>query len=132
MTVSWLCIHLPGYDIGATSYVISQLQGQYAGVAWADEISRSDALKGLFTSAGVGGALLGTLLVFRVADALGRRRELMTAAVLYAMGALLEGASSVGALARTSSAGLVVAIVGRVVYGLGCGFAMHGVRGNCA
>jgi formate hydrogenlyase subunit 3/multisubunit Na+/H+ antiporter MnhD subunit len=62
--------------------------------------------------------------VFSVADLLGRRRELMLASVLYVIGCVLEGISGL----FEGAGGLGVMLLGRWVYGVGCGFAMHGVR----
>ena len=114
-----------GYDIGATSYVLTQLMSDdYSGVSWSGQVSRSQALQGLVTSAGVGGALIASCVVFRVADLIGRRRELMLGAWLYIGGALTELAA--GSPSLGEGAGLAVLLGGRVIYGLGCGFAMHG------
>ncbi|KAJ8601604.1 hypothetical protein CTAYLR_008467 [Chrysophaeum taylorii] len=99
-----------GYDIGATSYVLPQLESKRSGVKWHDLIKHSAVLQGIVTSGGVAGALVGALIVFRVADVLGRRRELL-----------------IGVRGGTSAAlGLSLLLLGRVVYGVGCGFVMHG------
>jgi hypothetical protein len=83
-----------GYDIGATALVLVALQDPTtAGVSWGRDIKDSTLLRGLFTSSVVGGALLGTLIVFGAAEVLGRRRELLVAAGLYAVGGSLEFAS---------------------------------------
>lgn len=82
-------------------------------------------LSGLFTASAVGGALLGVIVIFRVADALGRRRTLIASGMMYAVGGMLEALSSIRTLDRDSGFG--VAILGRWVYGVACGFAMHGV-----
>ena len=77
-----------GWDIGATSYVLTQLQSaEYAGVSWSGAVAGSSFLQGLVTSGGVAGALIGAAIVFRIADAIGRRRELILAALLYIAGA---------------------------------------------
>ena len=63
-----------GYDIGATSFVLTQLESsEYSGVHFSDAVEDSSYLQGAITSSGVGGALLGSILVFRVAEMLGRR-----------------------------------------------------------
>jgi sugar porter (SP) family MFS transporter len=67
-------------------------------------------------SGSLGGALLGSVLAYLIADPLGRRKELLSAAALYLIGALLMAfAPSLPAL-----------VAGRVAYGLGIGLAMHG------
>ncbi|KAF5176243.1 D-xylose-proton symporter-like 3 protein, partial [Thalictrum thalictroides] len=62
------------------------------------------------------GALLGSILAYPIADFLGRRRELITAALLYCVGGLITG----------TAPDLGVLIIGRLIYGLGIGLAMHG------
>ena len=62
--------------------------------------------------------------MFRIADAIGRRRELILAALLYIAGAALEVAS--GSFGTSEATGLALLLLGRLVYGAGCGFAMHG------
>lgn len=43
------------YDIGATSYVVTQLQdSEYSGVSWHQQLADSSFLQGAITSAGVG------------------------------------------------------------------------------
>ncbi|KAL5717287.1 hypothetical protein ACHQM5_010321 [Ranunculus cassubicifolius] len=103
-----------GYDIGATSGATISLQSaELSGTAW---YNLSSIQLGLVVSGSLYGALLGSILVYPIADFLGRRRELIIAAVLYAFGGLITGfAPSLGVL-----------IVGRLMYGLGIGLAMHG------
>ena len=113
-----------GWDIGATSYVLTQLQSaEYSGVSWSGAVAGSSFLQGLITSGGVAGALIGAMIVFRIADAIGRRRELILAALLYIAGGVLEVASGSG---TSEASGLALLLLGRVVYGAACGFAMHG------
>ena len=84
-----------GYDIGATSFVLTQLENEnYAGVAFSHAVRDSPFLQGAITSSGVGGALIGSVIVFRVAESIGRRRELLIASVLYIFGALIEALSA--------------------------------------
>lgn len=70
--------------------------------------------------------MIGSIICFKVGDALGRRREILIAAVLFFIGAVVEAAS--GSSVWSGDWGLVVLMIGRVSYGVGCGFAMHGVR----
>ena len=70
--------------------------------------------------------MIGSIICFRVGDFLGRRRELLVAGLLFFFGAVVEAAS--GSSVWAGSWGLVVLMIGRVSYGIGCGFAMHGVR----
>jgi len=111
-----------GYDIGATSYVITQLtNAKRSGVGWSGTVDGSSVLQGVITSGGVLGALFGAAVVFRIADQIGRRLEMIYGAYLYIVGAILEflaGYFRVGL-------GLTCLLLGRIIYGVGCGFVMH-------
>ncbi|KAJ1426934.1 general substrate transporter [Ochromonadaceae sp. CCMP2298] len=114
-----------GYDIGATSAVIPQLQdAEYSGVKWHQEVEDSALLQGAITSVELVGAMLGCMVCFKVADDLGRRRGLLVAATLFFCGAVIEYISGDGSYDATTGIGILM--TGRAVYGFGCGFAMHG------
>mmetsp|Transcript_35090 Transcript_35090/g.69140 ORF Transcript_35090/g.69140 Transcript_35090/m.69140 type:complete len:515 (-) Transcript_35090:101-1645(-) len=115
-----------GYDIGSTSFAITQMQdANFAGVSWWQTVRSSPAWTGAIVSAGSAGALLGSFLMFLCADALGRRTELRLGGALYAAGALLEAWT-----ARSgdwgAGLGLTVLLAGRLIYGVGVGITMHG------
>ncbi|XP_002280634.1 D-xylose-proton symporter-like 3, chloroplastic [Vitis vinifera] len=122
---SWSSVVLPflfpalggllfGYDIGATSGATISLQSpELSGITW---FELSAVQLGLVVSGSLYGALLGSILVYPIADFLGRRGELITAAILYALGGLITA----------SAPELDVLLVGRLLYGLGIGLAMHG------
>ncbi|KAF8022748.1 hypothetical protein BT93_F0302 [Corymbia citriodora subsp. variegata] len=122
---SWSSVILPflfpalggllfGYDIGATSGATISLQSpELSGTTW---YNLSAIQLGLVVSGSLYGALLGSLLVYPIADFLGRRRELLTAAVLYVSGGAIT----------SFAPGLGVLLLGRLFYGLGIGLAMHG------
>ncbi|RWR76698.1 D-xylose-proton symporter-like protein 3, chloroplastic [Cinnamomum micranthum f. kanehirae] len=124
-TFAWISVILPflfpalggllfGYDIGATSGATIALQSaELSGTTW---FNLSSIELGLVVSGSLYGALLGSILVYPIADFLGRRRELITAAVLYMLGSLITG----------SAPNLGVLILGRLLYGTGIGLAMHG------
>jgi MFS family permease len=62
--------------------------------------------------------------VFKIADDIGRKNELVIGSVLYTIGAIVETLS-----ARpnwSAQTGISVLILGRVIYGCGIGFSMHG------
>nr|XP_009779937.1 PREDICTED: D-xylose-proton symporter-like 3, chloroplastic isoform X2 [Nicotiana sylvestris]XP_016450647.1 PREDICTED: D-xylose-proton symporter-like 3, chloroplastic isoform X2 [Nicotiana tabacum] len=122
---SWSSVILPflfpalggllfGYDIGATSGATISLQSaELSGTTW---YNFSAVQLGLVVSGSLYGALIGSILAYPFADFLGRRRELIIAALLYAAGGSLTAyAPGLGAL-----------LLGRLVYGLGIGLAMHG------
>ncbi|CAH9074910.1 unnamed protein product [Cuscuta europaea] len=122
---SWSSVLLPflfpalggllfGYDIGATSGATISLQSaELSGTTW---FNFSAVQLGLVVSGSLYGALLGSIIVYPLSDFLGRRRELIIAAVLYALGGSLTAYAS----------GLTILLVGRLIYGLGIGLAMHG------
>ncbi|CAH8306336.1 unnamed protein product [Eruca vesicaria subsp. sativa] len=122
---SWSSVILPfifpalggllfGYDIGATSGATLSLQSPaLSGTTW---FNLSPVQLGLVVSGSLYGALLGSTLVYGIADFLGRRRELIIAAGLYLLGSLITGCAP----------DLNVLLLGRLLYGLGIGLAMHG------
>lgn len=115
-----------GYDIGSTSLVVNQLtKDDVSGVEWAIKVNLG-IIKSLITSASVGGAFLGSLMVFAVADQIGRRVELLVGGTLYAVGAAISIMSSLSFISSDADAGIVVLILGRIIYGVGIGFSMHG------
>lgn len=104
---------LYGYDIGATSgAAVSIVSERLSGTDWYDLTSLET---GLVVSGSLYGALLGSFLAFKIADYMGRRKELMTAAMMYISGALLTAFAP----------NLVAVVVGRLVYGTGIGLSMH-------
>ncbi|KAF2288046.1 hypothetical protein GH714_004076 [Hevea brasiliensis] len=104
---------LYGYDIGATSCAtISIESATTSGISW---YNLNSVEIGLITSGSLYGALIGSVLAFNIADFLGRRRELILAALLYLVGALVT------ALAPD----LVIMVIGRFIFGIGIGLAMH-------
>lgn len=115
-----------GYDIGATSFVVVQLESSdYSGVSWSSAISDSSVWRGVITSGSVGGAFLVSFLVFPLSEVLGRRGEMLIGACLYMLGGLLEALAAVGTLSETAALFLLVS--GRLVFGMGIGFTMHAV-----
>jgi len=73
----------------------------------------------------VGGAMVGSLACFSVADWLGRRGELLVASALFTLGATIEYLS--GCPSWGAGLGITILLLGRIIYGAACGFAMHGV-----
>ncbi|KAK9787605.1 hypothetical protein WJX73_003758 [Symbiochloris irregularis] len=103
-----------GYDIGATSgALLSLTSSKTSGTDWGSTLSSFES--GLVVSSSLFGALAGSAAALWVGDALGRKRELLLAAACYG------GAVALLALAPN----LPVLIAGRVIFGLGIGFAMH-------
>eukprot|EP00270_Netrium_digitus_P007790 TRINITY_DN2289_c0_g1_i3.p1 TRINITY_DN2289_c0_g1~~TRINITY_DN2289_c0_g1_i3.p1 ORF type:complete len:203 (+),score=41.99 TRINITY_DN2289_c0_g1_i3:314-922(+) len=105
---------LYGYDTGATSGALVSIQD--AAVSGTDWYELSPLQVGLVVSGSLAGSLIGSILAFVVADCMGRRRELVVAALAYFIG------SSFMSLAPS----LPVLILGRLCYGLGMGLATIG------
>lgn len=104
---------LYGYDIGATSCAtISIESATLSGITW---YNLSSIEIGLITSGSLYGALIGSVLAFNIADFLGRRRELILSALLYLVGALVTAVAP----------DFVIMVIGRFVFGIGIGLAMH-------
>ncbi|XP_051198671.1 D-xylose-proton symporter-like 2 isoform X1 [Lolium perenne] len=104
---------LYGYDIGATSgATISLKSSAFSGTSW---YNLSSVQTGLVVSGSLYGALIGSATAFTIADFLGRRRELVVASVSYLIGALLTAAAP----------NFLIMVVGRFLYGIGIGLAMH-------
>lgn len=114
-----------GYDIGATSFVVAQISGKdNSGVKWDHTVDENTSLQGAITSASVLGALLASVAVFKLSDDIGRKTEIIIGAALYVVGSVIEAVSS--GPDWPGSVGITLLIVGRVIYGLGIGFSMHG------
>ncbi|KAL5568224.1 hypothetical protein UlMin_024799 [Ulmus minor] len=104
---------LYGYDIGATSCATISIESSTSsGISWYD---LSSVQIGLITSGSLYGALIGSVLAFNIADFLGRRRELISSALIYLVGALVTAVAP----------NLAIMVTGRLVYGIGIGLAMH-------
>ncbi|CAN7052159.1 unnamed protein product [Brassica oleracea var. botrytis] len=102
-----------GYEIGATSCAtISIKSPKLSGISWYN-LSSVDV--GIITSGSLYGALIGSIVAFSVADIIGRRKELILAALLYLVGAIVTAVAPV----------FYVLIIGRLMYGIGVGLTMH-------
>ncbi|EFH60617.1 sugar transporter family protein [Arabidopsis lyrata subsp. lyrata] len=102
-----------GYEIGATSCAIMSIKSPtLSGITWYD-LSSVDV--GILTSGSLYGALIGSIVAFSVADTIGRRKELILAAFLYL----------VGAIVTVVAPAFSILIIGRVTYGMGIGLTMH-------
>jgi MFS family permease len=120
---------LYGYDIGATSFVLSMMKNDRDHDHWWHHFSKVQ--QGLFVSCLALGALIGShiVLVF-LAQSIGRRKEIRIAATLYILGTMLNVMS--GTILATTGVnqygfgwGLTSLLTGRLLYGAGVGFIMH-------
>ncbi|KAM7496509.1 hypothetical protein LguiA_020923 [Lonicera macranthoides] len=102
-----------GFDIGATSSAAISLQSpKLSGTTW---FNLSAIQLGFVVSGSLYGAVLGSLLIYPIADYIGRKLELILASLLY----VLSG------LTTACAPGLGFLLFGRLLYGLGIGVAMH-------
>ena len=120
---------LYGFDIGATSFVLVMLlnppevDSSDAMVWW---LNLSSARQGLIVSGLSLGALIGSHIVFVfLSKHVGRRMEIRLCALFYMVGAFLNVMS--GTFLKGSLVwGFLSLFLGRVIYGIGVGFVMHG------
>lgn len=120
---------LYGFDIGATSFVLVMLlnppEVESSGMTvWWSNLSSTR--QGLIVSGLSLGALIGShiVLVF-LSKRVGRRMELRLCALFYMIGAFLNVMS--GTVLKESLVwGFLSLFLGRVIYGIGVGFVMHG------
>jgi MFS family permease len=121
---------LYGYDIGATSFVLAMMRSSRDPDTWWHDFPMMK--QGLLVSALSLGALLGSHIVLvYLAKSIGRRKEIRVSAALYIVGAMLNVMS--GTIFANTQAGpfglgigIVTLVVGRMTYGAGVGFIMHG------
>ncbi len=118
---------LYGFDIGATSFVLSMLlnppdvDSSGMPVWWS---TLSSTRKGLIVSGRSLGALLGShVVLIYLSKNVGRRMELRLCASFYMFGAFLNVMS--GTVLKESALGFLSLFLGRVIYGMGVGFVMH-------
>mmetsp|Transcript_21805 Transcript_21805/g.50225 ORF Transcript_21805/g.50225 Transcript_21805/m.50225 type:complete len:553 (+) Transcript_21805:82-1740(+) len=116
---------LYGYDIGGTAMVLEDLtSAKYSDTTWYFAMSQSSTLQGVVVAMVTLGAMIGSIAVFRFESALGRRREMLVAAICYTVG----GAAQYYMGDDSISEGVAISgmCLARVLYGFGVGFAMHG------
>jgi sugar porter (SP) family MFS transporter len=118
--VPGLADFLYGYDCGAISYALLQMQSEDSGVTWGNELVHRPALRGFVVSGCAIGAFVASSFIVSI-DA-SRIRELQVGALLYIAGALLQVTSS---LIEIPALAIVLFFCGRFVYGLGIGISMH-------
>lgn len=119
-----------GYDVGATSFVLSMIRQPRDNDVWWYGCPKIQ--QGLLISSLALGALIGSHIVLvYLAERIGRRKEIRIAATLFIIGALLNITSGT-LLAYTPvyqhhiGIGLIVLLCGRILTGVAVGFIMHG------
>jgi MFS family permease len=131
---------LYGFDIGATSFVLSMLledqtttsttnkkkhasKQQHAPFVWWQDMGSLQ--QGLFVSALSLGALLGShLVLMSFSQRIGRRLELQMCSILYLVGTAWNVAA--GTWLKSSVLGFYSLLLGRIIFGIGVAFVMHG------
>ena len=137
---------LYGYDIGATSFVLSMLRNSRNHGSWWHDMPKVH--EGLVVSTLALGALLGSHIVLvYLAHSIGRRKEIRLAATFYIVGAACNVMSGTmlaeseknysldywhhgdngNGQSHKFGIGLLTLLLGRILYGVGVGFIMHGV-----
>lgn len=117
---------LYGYDIGATTFVLAMIRSSRDAETWWHHFGTGQ--QGLLVSSVALGALIGSHIVLvYLAKSIGRRKEIRVAASLYVIGAMMTVMSGT-MLATTVQPwlGMATLIAGRILYGAGVGFTMHG------
>lgn len=121
---------LYGYDIGATSFVLAMLRSSRDNEVWWYGFPKVQ--QGLLVSTLALGALFGShIVLIYMANSVGRRKEIRIASTLYIVGAMLNVMSGT-VLANTDTTifgigiGIFTLLCGRILYGAGVGFIMHG------
>jgi len=103
-----------GYDIGATSGAIDSIKDAVkSGTDWYD---LSAFQEGLVVSSALLGGMVGSVFTAALGSKLGRKTELLLASVLYGSGILVS----------VFAGSCPMLCLGRLTYGVGVGFAMHG------
>jgi MFS family permease len=121
---------LYGFDIGATSFVLAMLLQTDDERLWWSTFPKFQ--QGLFVSALSLGALMGShLVLMHLSHIVGRRTEIRICSILYIFGTFLNVLSGT-TLAETSNhwwggVGFYSLFLGRLLFGVGVGFIMHGV-----
>ena len=114
---------LYGFDIGATSFVLSMLLAETDTHFWWAKLGSLQ--QGLFVSALSLGALLGSLIVLlKLSKIIDRRMEIRVCAILYLIGTGFNVLA--GTWLRNSTLGFYALFAGRIIFGNGVGFIMHG------
>ena len=115
---------LYGYDIGAMAMALGDLtSSRYSGTTWW-KILENPTMAGVVVAMVTWGAMVGSVVVFYIEARLGRRREMLVSSCCYG-----AGAAMVASVGKAWSPGIAVMwiCVGRGIYGVGVGLAMHGV-----
>lgn len=117
-----------GVDLGVTSFVLEMMRDpNVAEDVWWRSISSNNIQQGLFVSSLSLGALIGSHIVLMyLARFIGRRTEIRLSASLYLLGTVLNVMS--GTVLKQSSewVGFSCLILGRLLFGSGVAFIMHG------
>ena len=124
---------LYGMDIGVTSFVLSMLLSSSSSSSsstswwWTD---LSSIQQGLIVSAISLGALVGSHVVLMyLSTRIGRRMELRLSALCYLVGTALNFISGTVFSSTTTVPamfGFITLLMGRLIFGIGVGFVMHG------
>ena len=116
---------LYGYDIGATTFVLAMIRSSRDADTWWHHFGMGQ--QGLLVSSVALGALIGSHIVLvYLSKSIGRRKEIRVAASLYVVGAMVTVMSGTILANVRPGMGMATLIAGRILYGAGVGFTMHG------
>jgi len=123
-----LCSLVYGIDLGVTSFVLEMMMLSSDDEYWWKDIRDNNFQQGLFVSSLSLGAFLGSYIVYYCTKfgSISRRCEIRISVVLYLLGTVFNVAS--GTVFRNYSIiiGLTSLVLGRLLFGMGVGFIMHG------
>ena len=116
---------LYGYDIGATTFVLAMIRSSRDADTWWHHFGMGQ--QGLLVSSVALGALIGSHIVLvYLSKSIGRRKEIRVAATLYVVGAMITVMSGTILANVRPGIGMATLMAGRILYGAGVGFTMHG------
>lgn len=126
--ISNLGAMLLGLDYGMTSYLLTDIDyfassSQYSSYTYFSTVENSSVLLGFLAS----GASIGTAITFALlilyGNSISKKDELLLAAMLYFIGAMLESCSYYFSWKHVT--GLVFLSIGRLVFGAGAATSYH-------
>jgi len=119
-----------GFDFGATGCLLSRIAEFKDGTinpryTYFVIVAQSSALTGLIAAGSSIGATLAFIFLLFLGNDIPKNDEIVLSALFYFIGALLESTS--GNISWRNSAGLVILIIGRFVFGAGIALSFHSV-----
>lgn len=119
-----------GYDFGATSTLLIDIDyfansDSYTSDVYFTYANGSSGITGLIASGASIGATIAYIFLLFLGNTISKKDEILLAAFLYFTGALFESFSFY--VSWKSSAGLIVLIIGRLIYGTAVATSLHSI-----